>query len=195
MKDVLIGREGEKEENKRKVRNTPSGDKENIIVAGGYRTNSVEMFNWRQRTWLPLKSMPKNRRRATTFIYDNHMTIAGGVCDGRNSVDDIIKMNIDPNPDLSTHWSDCPVKLPDKLEDHSSVLYNDQLIVSGGKNRKYRSDLIYTVELFPPYTVKILSISSRSIDAFSIAVADATVLACWFVPACVLDTEKDDFAR
>ena len=41
----------------------------------------------------------------------------------------------------------------------------------------------------------ILSISSRSIDAFSIAVADATVLAGWLIPEWICDTAKVDFAR
>ena len=35
MKDVLVKMEEKKEENSRKVRNAPSGDRENIIVAGG----------------------------------------------------------------------------------------------------------------------------------------------------------------
>jgi predicted nucleic acid-binding Zn-ribbon protein len=61
MKDVLVKMEDKKEENTRKVRNTTSGDKENIIVAGGVGTDSVEMFNWRQRTWSPLQSLPKKR--------------------------------------------------------------------------------------------------------------------------------------
>ena len=61
MKDVLVKMEDKREENTRKVRNTASGDKENIIVAGGYETDSVEMFNWRQRTWSPLQSLPKKR--------------------------------------------------------------------------------------------------------------------------------------
>jgi hypothetical protein len=41
MKDVLVKMEDKKEENTRKVRNTASGDKENIIVAGGAGTDSV----------------------------------------------------------------------------------------------------------------------------------------------------------
>ena len=66
MKDVLIKMEGKKEENVRTVGNPPSGDRENIIVAGGFHNNSVEMFDWRQRTWPPLQSMPKKRWRATS---------------------------------------------------------------------------------------------------------------------------------
>ena len=152
MKDVLVEM---KEENPRKVRNTASGDKENIIVAGGEGTDSVEMFNWRQRTWSPLQSLPKKRSGATSFVHNNHVTIAGGSCSGR--IDDMIRMNINPNPDLSMHWSECPVKLPPKLRFHSSVLYNDHLIVTGGHNENGTSDCIHEVQLVPPYTAKILS--------------------------------------
>jgi N-acetylneuraminic acid mutarotase len=155
MKDVLVKMEDRREENTRKVRNTASGDKENIIVAGGMGTDSVEMFNWRQRTWSPLQSLPKEREAATSFVYNNHATIAGGYCSG--CVDDVIRMNINPNPDLSMHWSDCPVKLPTKLANHSSVLYNDRLIVTGSDNENGTSDCIHEVQLVPPYTVKILS--------------------------------------
>ena len=42
MKDVLVKMEDKIEENPRKVRNTASGDKENIIVAGGFGTDSVD---------------------------------------------------------------------------------------------------------------------------------------------------------
>jgi hypothetical protein len=155
MKDVLVKMEDKIEENTRKVRNTASGDKENIIVAGGFVTDSVEMFNWRQRTWSPLQSLPKKRFGATSFVYNNHVTIAGGYCSGY--LDDMIRMNINPNPDLSMHWSDCPVKLPTKLAGHSSVLYNDHLIVTGGYNANAVFDCIHEVQLVPPYTVKILS--------------------------------------
>jgi N-acetylneuraminic acid mutarotase len=155
MKDVLVKMEDKKEENTRKVRNTASGDKENIIVAGGYGTDSVEMFNWRQRTWSPLQSLPKQRYGATSFLHNNHVTIAGGCCPGY--VEEMIRMNINPNPDLSMHWSDCPVKLPAKLAFHSSVLYNDRLIVTGGINGNAVFDCIHEVQLVPPYTVKTLS--------------------------------------
>ena len=164
MKDVLVKMEDKNEEKTRKARNLPSGDRENIIVAGGYLSDSVEMFNWRQRTWSPLQSMPKQRCGATSFVDNNHVTIAGGNCSGRY-VDDMIRMNIHPNPDVSMHWSDYPVKLPISLGYHSSVLYNDHLIDSGGYNGNAVSDCIHEVQLVPPYysefniqyTVKTLS--------------------------------------
>ena len=152
MKDVLVKMDGKIEENARKV-SGPSGDRENIIVAGGLENDSVEMFNWRQRTWSPLQSMPKKRHGATSFVYNNQVVIAGGWCD------DMIRMNVDPHPDLSTHWSDCPMKLPAKLTYHSSVLYQDKLMVTGGHdgNTGGTSDKIHEVQVVPPHTVKTLS--------------------------------------
>ena len=119
--------------------------RENIIVAGCVQINYVEMFNWRERTCSPLQAMPRRRWEVTSFIYNNHMTVARGICDWADIVDDMIRMNIDPNPDPSTHWSNCPVNLPDRLACHSSVLYNDEdyldkLIVSGGYNENGTSD-------------------------------------------------------
>ena len=53
MKDAVETMDGKIEDNTKRIRNIPSGVNENIIVAGGDET--VEMFNWRQRKWSPLK--------------------------------------------------------------------------------------------------------------------------------------------
>ena len=82
MKDVLVKMENKKEENARKVRNASSSEREKIIVAGGVGKDSVEMFNWRERTWSPFQFMPKMRRGATSFVYNNQVVIAGGCCVG-----------------------------------------------------------------------------------------------------------------
>ena len=156
MKDVLVKMDGKMEKKGRKVRNAPSGDRENIIVAGGYDNDSVEMFNWRQRTWSSLQSMPKKRWGATSFLYNNQVVIAGGYCNDY-VVDDMIRMNVDPYPEISTHWSECPVKLSAKMAHHSSVLYEDKLMVTGGRNENVTSDKIHEVQVVPPYTVKNLS--------------------------------------
>ena len=155
MKDVLVKMEGNIEENAKKVRNAPSGDRENIIVAGGVRNDSVEMFNWRQRTWSPLSCMGTKRWAATSFVYNNQVVIAGGFCGPY--FDDMIRMNVDAYPDLSIHWSEYPVKLPSKMAFHSSVLYNDRLMVTGGQDGNALFDNIREVQVVPPYTVKTLS--------------------------------------
>ena len=158
MKDVLIKIEDNIKENARKVRNAPSGDRENIIVAGGVENCSVEMFNWRQRTWSPLQSLPKKRWRGSSFVYNNQLVIAGGSCSFpfADYLDNMIRMNVDPYPNLSTHWSDCPIKLPARMVHHNSVLYNDKLMVTGGFDGNV-SDKIHEVQVVPPYTVKTLS--------------------------------------
>ena len=156
MKDVLVKIDGKMEEKAKKVRNAPSGDRENIIVAGGDGYDSVEMFNWRQKTWSPLQSMPKKRYGGTSFVYNNEVVIAGGYCNGY-VVDDMIRMNVDPLSDLSIHWGECRVKLPAKMTYHSSVLYHDKLMVTGGKIGNATSDKIHEVQVVPPYTMKTLS--------------------------------------
>jgi hypothetical protein len=72
----------------------------------------------------------------------------------------MITMNINPNPDLLVHWhwSDGPVKLPCKLANHSSVLHNDRLIVTGGfSGGDAVSNRIHEVQLVFPCTVNTLS--------------------------------------
>ena len=157
MKDVLVKMEDKIEENARKVRNGPSGDREKIIVVGGTRNYSKEMFNWRQRTWTPLQSMLIKRYGATSFLYNNQVGIAGGSCELADYLEKIIKMNADPHADLAIHGSDCPIKLPAKMTYHSSVLYNDKLMVTGGYDGNATSEKIHEVQVVPPYTVKTLS--------------------------------------
>ena len=168
MKDVLVKMENNIKENARKVRIAPSGDaikvrhassgdRENIIVAGGFGNNSVEMFNWRLRAWLPLRSVPKTRWGATSFVHNNQVVIAGGYCSGLTLVNDMIRMSVDPHPDVLTHWSERPAKLPAKTAYHSSVLYNNNLMLSGGHYGNAISNKIHEVKVVPPYTVKTLS--------------------------------------
>ena len=160
LKDVLVKMEKKKEENATKVRNASSGDGENIIVAGGAWNDSVEMFNWRQKMWSRLQSMPKKRWRATSFVYNNQITIAGGYCSVRKvtgRVDNMITINADPVPDPSVNWNECLVKLSAKLENHSSVLRDDKLMLTGGYDGNVTSDKIHEVQVVPPYTVKPLS--------------------------------------
>ena len=101
--------------------------------------------------------MPKRRESASSFIYNNHVTLAGGWSDG--SLNNMIQMNIHPVPDLTTNWSDFGAKLPARMFGHSSVVYKDSLFVTGGYNadQDVDSDCSHEVELKPPYTVKLLA--------------------------------------
>ena len=138
---------------------TASGGRENqhIFVAGGFGRNSVEIFNYRQRLWFLLKPMAESRNSACSFLYNNHVTVAGGYCDA--AVDNMIRMNIHPVRDLSNNWSDFAARLPAKMSAHSSVVYKDSLLVTGGINadQDVYFDCIHEVQLKPPYTVKLVS--------------------------------------
>ena len=109
VKDVLSKMEDRIKENSAKMRKRVSGDNEKIFVAGGVGTNSAEIFNWSKKSWTLLRSMPESRVAATAFIYNNHVITAGGVPIDCGSVDYVIRMKIDPNPNLSTHWSNSPI--------------------------------------------------------------------------------------
>ena len=157
--EKIESKERKQEESTRDVSGTASGGRENqhIFVAGGGRRKSVEIFNYRERLWSLLKPMPGNRSSASSFVYNNHVTVAGGFC--ADAVDNMIRMNIHPVPDLSINWSDFAAKLPARMFAHSSVVYKDSLLVTGGLNTDQLvfSDCIHEVQLKPPYTVKLVS--------------------------------------
>ena len=164
LKDAVLekieSKERKQEEITRVVSGAASGGRENqhIFVAGGWGTNSVEIYNYPQRLWSLLKPMPQHRERASSFVYDNHVTLAGGRCGGV-AVDNMIRMSIHSVPDPSIEWSNFTSKLPARMHSHSSVVYKDSLFVTGGYNadQDVYSGCIHEVKLKPPYTVKLLS--------------------------------------
>ncbi len=174
--EKIESKERKQEEITRDVSGTASGGRENqhIFVAGGWRRNSVEIFNYRQRLWSLLKPMPEDRDSATSFVYNNHVTVAGGHCG--DSVDNMIRMNIHPVPDLLINWSDFAAKLPTGMWGHSSVVYKDSLFVTGGYNQGVFSDCIHEVQLQPPYTVKLLSNMPEPRVGHSTVICDDSIL-------------------
>ena len=156
----IESRERKQEEITRDVSGSASGGRENqhIFVAGGSGSKSVEIFDYCQSLWSLLKPMTEGRTYATSFVYNNHVTLAGGLY-GSCFVNNMIRMNIRSIPDLSINWNDFAAKLPFAMCVHSSVVYKDSLFVTGGYNEDKDdfSDCIHEVELKPPYTVKLLS--------------------------------------
>jgi hypothetical protein len=158
--EKIESKERKQEEITRDVSGTASGGRKNqhIFVAGGAGINSVEIFNNRQRLWSLLKPMLGERHSASSFVYDNHVTVAGG-SHGTAAVDNMTRMNIYPIPDLSITWRAFAAKLPSRTQAHGTVVYKDSLLVTGGYNADQRviSDCIHEVQLKPPYTVKLVS--------------------------------------
>ena len=154
-------KEKKQEEIAADVSGTASGGREKqlIFVAGGLLESSVEIFYYRQRVWSLLKPLPGDYHSASSFVYNYHVTVAGGSNFGGGDFDNMIRMSTHPIPDLSINWSDFAAKLPAKIYGHSSVVYKDSLFVTGGYNEDQRviSDCIYKVKLKPPHTVKLVS--------------------------------------
>ena len=148
-----------------------------ILVAGDDRTNSVEIFNHRRRSWSLLKPMPENRCRATSFVYDNQAIVAGG-CSLNPIFDNMIRMSIHPVPDISNNWSDFAAKLPAKMYAHSSVVYNDSLFVTGGYCEDVHtfSNSIHKVELKPPHIVTLVSNMPETRFCHSTILCDDNIL-------------------
>ena len=158
--EKIESKERKQEEITRYVSGAESSERkdQHIFVAGSTLGKSVEIFNYPQKLWSLLKPMSKYRYRASSFVYNNHVTLAGGLCDGR-SANNMIRMGIYPVPDPSISWSNFAAKLPARMHSHSSVVYKDSLFVTGGYNadQAVYSDCIHEVELKPPHTVKLLS--------------------------------------
>ena len=177
--EKIESKERKQEEITRDVSGAASGGGENkhIFVAGGEGKNSVEIFNYPQRLWSLLEPMPNCRQNASLFVYNNHVTFAGGFWHG-GSVDNMIQMNIHQVPDLATNWTDFAAKLPARMHAQSSVVYKDSLFVTGGYNadQDVHSDCIHEVKLKPPYTVKLLSKMPEPRACHSTFVRDDSVL-------------------
>ena len=177
--EKIESKERKQEEIASDVSGAESGGRENqsIFVAGGSLKDSVEIFDYSQRLWSLLKPMPKDRSYATSFVYNNHVTLAGGLSDG-GIVNNMIRINIRPIPDLSITWSDFAAKLSTGMFAHSSVVYKDRLFVTGGYNvdQHVYSDCIHEVELKPPYTVKLLSRMPEPRARHSTVLCDDSIL-------------------
>ena len=176
--EKIESKEGKQEEITRDVSGAESGGRksQHIFVAGGWWRNSVEIFNYPEKLWSLLNPMPEYRACATSFVYDNHVTFAGGCCGG--VVDNMIRMSIHPVPDHSIEWSNFAAKLPVRMHSHSSVVYKDSLFVTGGYsvNQRVYSDCIREVELKPPYTVKLLSKMPESRAFHNTVLCDDSIL-------------------
>ena len=177
--EKIESKERKQEKITRNVSGAESGGRENqyIFVAGGWGKNSVEIFNYAQKLWSLLKPMPAHHTRATSFVYNNHVTLAGGLC-GFQCRDNMIRMNVHLVPDLSINWSDFAAKLPARMRSHSSVVYKDSLLVTGGYNTDQRVpfDCIHEVELKPPYTVTLLSKMPEPRAGHSTVLCDESIL-------------------
>ena len=135
--------------------------KSKVVVGGGVDVDevldSVEMFDLSKQAWTLLQPMNEWRFCASAVVYNNQMIVSGGY----DSEEDVLNSlealeNVDEVSPLST-WEDIPAELPHNLLGHQTVVFNDNLIVVGGKNDDLCLDNISEVSLVPPYTSRVLA--------------------------------------
>ena len=133
-------------------------EKRRVIVAGGLGESSVEIYNANTKSWSLLQSMSGKRSNASSFVYKNHVMLAGGYCSG-TAVDNMIRTSTYPTPDPSAEWKGFSGKLPKRLAGHSGTLFNNSLFVTGGWNEDddVYSKSIYEVQLRPPYSIELVA--------------------------------------
>ena len=150
-----------------------------IVVAGGSddksRHRSVEVFNMATKTWQLLSEMNECRKGASSVLYQGYMIVTGGYPDFSTLLDDKpLYVALDSVEELNLaqhdgHWAKSRFKLPNELQGHVCVVYQNHLLVIGGSPysnfecNNYVSDSIYEIELAPPYTSKLLTRMPRNI--------------------------------
>lgn len=119
-----------------------------MFVFGGFdgveRRNDMYVFNFTTKTWRLVDnatgSPPTPRDRHTSVVYRNCLYIFGGF-DGHARTNDLYQFDIE-----TCHWtqilpSTLESTIPTPRHSHSAVVYNDNMIVYGGYDGGYRSDL------------------------------------------------------
>ena len=139
----------------------PNGNQDVIIIGGrcGVREvdilNTVEKFNGIERRFPALPSTNIPRVSSASCIYGNDVIVTGGYSDqgAANSIE-ILKMNQRP-----LQWMMLDGKLPSKLSRHVVKTYQDLLYVIGGFDSREKKicDAIYSLSLYPPYTVQLVA--------------------------------------
>ena len=149
-------REDKAEQMKRGIAEGGEIEKEpKVVVVGGRELNSVEIFSLATKTWTQLQPMRKCRGAPSSVVYNNQLFVFGGW--GFKSMEKLSLNAI--QVDLSVPWENVPAELPGQLFGHCSIVYNGQLMVTGGydRDKKAYSDSFTEISLVPPYTSKLLT--------------------------------------
>ena len=133
-----------------------------IVVAGGFCCESVEVFNMATKTWRPLSEMNQCRGGASSVVHQGHMIVTGGdseVFDAPNIV--VEELNL---AQQDGRWIECQFKLPfTQIYGHVCVVYQNCLLVIGGMFHNIVYDTIHEIQLIPPYTSRLLTKMPRPI--------------------------------
>ena len=130
-----------------------------IVVAGGNRCKSVEMFNMATKTWRPLSEMNECRGGASSVVYQGHMIVTGAT-ETYQCLTSVEELNL---AQQDGHWVESQFKLPAPFYFHACVVYQNKLFLIGGCAGGRVYDTIHEIQLTPPYTSRLLSKMPRPI--------------------------------
>ena len=127
------------------------------VVAGGYgkerkALDSVEIYDKTSNSWIKLQPMKTCRGMASSIVYNGQVLVTGGRS-GDNVLSSIEQYSCHANPFVPPSWCNFAVNLPQPLQDHRTVLYNDRVLVLGGYGNP---DMIYEIQLDFPFITKVL---------------------------------------
>jgi len=119
-----------------------------MFVFGGFdgveRRNDMYVFNFTTKTWRVVDnatgSPPTPRDRHSSVVYRNSLYIFGGF-DGHARTNDLYRFDIETSNWTQILPSTLESTIPTPRHSHSAVVYNDSMIVYGGYDGGYRSDL------------------------------------------------------
>ena len=131
------------------------------VVAGGYNElndpiNSVEVFDKTTNSWIKMQSMKKCRANASSDVCNGQVLVTGGISDGNHVVSSMEWFKRNASPFLPPSWSNLMANLPRPMTGHRTVQCNNILIVLGGYD-ECGSDMIYEIQLYFPFTTKVLA--------------------------------------
>ena len=129
--------------------------RDDIIIIAGYDSHltakkSVERFSWKKNLWERIASLDVGRVCVTSFIFGDELYVVGG-----RDRKEIIALNLKNKP---VNWTLLDAKLPGLYEGHCTLVYQNRLILIGGREMSLGiyDNRISEVLLTPPYTVKML---------------------------------------
>ena len=141
---------------KEEMKNDVMGIK--VIIAGGGKPlslDSVETFSLTNKTWTLLLPLKEKRLASSSVVHNTQLLVIGGW--SSNSIEQLSSNAA--HIDGFIPWKNGPVKLPAKIHGHCSLVYNGQLIVTGGydEEKDEYSDSITEISLVEPDTSKLLA--------------------------------------
>ena len=128
-----------------------------MLLAGGDNDKTVEVFDKTSNSWIELKPMKMSRSSASSVVYKGQVLVTGGVSENYHVVSSMEKLSLNACSFVPPSWSDLIAHLPRPLKKHCTVVHNGRLIVLGGADGRYYSDMIYELQLNFPYSTKVLA--------------------------------------